>query len=154
MGLVTDSCCHLWCLLASGVFAAMLMVMLNPRKTEIIKNFQATLDNNQNRIYMEIVKERLNIYLVGLTLGLILGFLYLQYNTSKVASRACVFTVLVLFTTNIFYMIVPKSQYILPLLNTEEQRLRWLDVYTEMKYRHILGALLGVVAYLVLSYNL
>ncbi len=51
-------------------------------------------------------------------------------------------------------MIVPKSQYMLPLLHTEEQRLRWLDVYTEMKYRHILGALLGVVAYLVLSYNL
>ena len=154
MKLVSDSCCHVWCLLASGLFAAMLMVMLNPNKTDIIKRFQATLDENQNKIYMEIVKERLNIYLVGLTLGLILGFLYLQYNTSKVASRACVFTVLVLFTTNVFYLIVPKSKYMLPILNTEEQRLRWLDVYSEMKYRHILGALLGVISFLVLSYNL
>ena len=154
MKLVSDSCCHVWCLLASGLFAAMLMVMLNPNKTDIIKRFQATLDENQNKIYMEIVKERLNIYLVGLTLGLILGFLYLQYNTSKVVSRACVFTVLVLFTTNVFYLIVPKSKYMLPILNTEEQRLRWLDVYSEMKYRHILGALLGVISFLVLSYNL
>ena len=154
MTVVSDLCCHIWCLLASALFGSMLYIMLNPNKTDIIKKFQTTLDEHQNNIYIDITKERLNIYLVGLTLGLIMGFFYLQYNNSKVASRACVFTVLVVFTTNVFYMIVPKSNYMIPLLNTQEQRLRWIDVYTEMKYRHIIGALIGIVSYILLSYNI
>ena len=149
-----NNCCDLWCLMASGLFGSMIYIMLNPRKSEIINEFQRSLTEEQNQVYAEIVNERMKIYLIGLVVGLVLGFLYLQFNTSKTVSRTCVFTVLVLFTSNVLYLIAPKSKYMVTYLNTETQRNAWLKVYKEMQYRQVIGTLLGVIAYVLLSYNL
>lgn len=148
------NCCDLWCLMASSLFGSMIYIMLNPRKSEIINDFQSSLSREQNQVYVEIVNERMKIYLIGLVVGLVLGFLYLQFNTSKTVSRTCVFTVLVLFTSNVLYLIAPKSKYMVTYLNTENQRNAWLKVYKEMQYRQVIGTLLGVIAYVLLSYNL
>ena len=96
----------------------------------------------------------MKIYLISLTIGLVLGFLYLQFNKNKSVSRVCVFTVLVLFATNALYLISPKSKYMVSYLQTEEQRNAWLNVYKEMQYRQIIGTIIGMVAYIILSYNL
>ena len=64
----------------------------------------------------------MRIYLISITVALVLGFLYLQFNNNKSVSRVCVFTVLVLFTSNILYLIAPKSKYMVTYLTTEEQR--------------------------------
>jgi uncharacterized protein YacL len=149
-----NNCCDLWCLMASSLFGSMIYIMLNPRKSEIINDFQSSLSREQNQVYVEIVNERMKIYLIGLVVGLVLGFLYLQFNTSKTVSRTCVFTVLVLFTSNVLYLIAPKSKYMVTYLNTENQRNAWLKVYKEMQYRQVIGTLLGVIAYVLLSYNL
>jgi uncharacterized protein YacL len=149
-----NNCCDLWCLMASALFGSMIYIMLNPRKSEIINDFQSSLTKEQNQVYVEIVNERMKIYLIGLVVGLVLGFLYLQFNTSKTVSRTCVFTVLVLFTSNVLYLIAPKSKYMVTYLNTETQRNAWLKVYKEMQYRQVIGTLLGVIAYVLLSYNL
>lgn len=149
-----NNCCDLWCLMASALFGSMIYIMLNPRKSEIINEFQSSLTKEQNQVYAEIVNERMKIYLIGLVVGLVLGFLYLQFNTSKTVSRTCVFTVLVLFTSNVLYLIAPKSKYMVTYLNTETQRNAWLKVYKEMQYRQVIGTLLGIIAYVLLSYNL
>jgi len=149
-----NNCCDLWCLMASALFGSMIYIMLNPRKSEIINEFQSSLTKEQNQVYAEIVNERMKIYLIGLVVGLVLGFLYLQFNTSKTVSRTCVFTVLVLFTSNVLYLIAPKSKYMVTYLNTETQRNSWLKVYKEMQYRQVIGTLLGIIAYVLLSYNL
>lgn len=148
-----NNCCQLWCLVASGLFGAMLYLMFNPNKNIIITNFQKSLTPEQNQVYNEITKERLNIYLVGLVIGLVVGFLYLK-NEKNTLVRSCVFTVLVLAITHIVYLLAPKSKYMVTYLDTEEKRNKWLDVYKEMKYRHYMGFILGMIAYLLLSYNL
>lgn len=149
-----NNCCDLWCLIATALFASMLYMMLNPTKSDIINSFQSTLNAEQNTIYVEIVNERMRIYLISITVALVLGFLYLQFNNNKSVSRVCVFTVLVLFTSNMLYLIAPKSKYMVTYLTTEEQRNSWLAVYKEMQYRKVMGILLGIAAYVLLSFNL
>jgi len=145
--------CEFWCLLASGLFASQIYIMLNPQKTLIIKDFQASLTPEQNKIYLEIVKERLNIYLGSLFLGLTVGFLYLTMQPHSLV-RTCVFTVLVLSVNIFVYMVVPKSNYIINHLTNESQLKKWTNVYKEMQYRKYIGFLIGVVAYLLLAHNL
>jgi hypothetical protein len=149
-----NNCCDLWCLIASALFASMLYMMLNPRKSDIINTFQSKLTPEQNTIYVEIVNERMRIYLVSITVALVLGFLYLQFNNNKSVSRVCVFTVLVLFTSTVLYLIAPKSKYMVTYLASEDQRNAWLAVYKEMQYRKIIGILLGIAAYVLFAYNL
>ena len=149
-----NNCCDLWCLIATALFASMLYMMLNPRKSDIINTFQSQLTPEQNAIYVEIVNERMRIYLISITVALILGFLYLQFNNNRSVSRVCVFTVLVLFASNMLYLIAPKSKYMVTYLTTEVQRNAWLDVYKEMQYRKVIGILLGIIAYVLLAYNL
>lgn len=151
--MVSCSECDLWCLLASGLFAAMLYIMLNPHKTKVLNAFIDTLDEKQKKIHKKIVAERLTIYLTGLVLGLVVAFTYLSMSKKNVV-RTCVFTVLVLSVNILFYMLVPKSTYMMEHLKTVEQYNRWLDVYKEMQYRNYMGFVLGVIAYLILASNL
>ncbi len=150
-----DHCnnCDIWCLMASGLFAAMLYVMFSPSKTKLLNAFIATLNPKQKHVHRKIVEERLNIYITGLVLGLIVGFTYLSMSKKSVV-RTCVFTTLVLSITIVFYMMIPKSTYMIQHLKTTEQFNKWLDVYKEMQYRNYMGLILGVISYLVLAHNL
>ena len=145
--------CDIWCLLASGLFASMLFVMFNPQKTKILNTFLNTLNSNQKHMHKKIVEERLKIYITGLIIGLIVGFTYLSMSKKSVI-RTCVFTALVLSITIIFYMLIPKSTYMIKHLKTTEQFNKWLDVYKEMQYRNYMGFVLGIISYLLLAHNL
>ena len=103
-----NNCCDLWCLIATALFASMLYMMLNPRKSNIINTFQSKLNPEQNTIYVEIVNERMRIYLISITVALVLGFLYLQFNNNKSVSRVCVFTVLV-YLLVIYYILLHQK---------------------------------------------
>lgn len=146
-------CCQAWCGIAAGLFGAMLYLMFNPNKGNIINDFQNSLSPEQNAIYLDIKNERMTIYLVGLLIGLLVGMMYLRLQKNSLV-RTCVFTVLVLGITYVFYMLVPKSKYMVTYLDTEEKRKKWLNVYVEMKYRHYMGFILGLMAYLILGHNL
>ena len=145
--------CDIWCLLASGLFASMLYVMFNPNKTKIINSFIEILNPKQKNIDKQIIKERLNIYITGIIIGLIVGFIYLDM-TKKSVVRTCVFTTLVLSITIIFYMMIPKTTYMVQHLKTTEQFNKWIDVYKEMQYRNYMGFILGIISYLILAHNL
>ena len=55
------------------LFASLWMSFVK-RDTTMFQKFQATLDESQTRIYAGIVRERLTIYVMGMVLGLALGF--------------------------------------------------------------------------------
>jgi uncharacterized membrane protein len=142
------------CLLATGLFGSMLYTMLNYKKSKIMKRFSDSLSPEQSNLYKQIMKERMTIYVKGLILGLVVGLIYLNYNTHKQMSRACIFTVIVLGINHLYYGLVPKTKWMLPSLSTEEQRTAWLEIYKEMKYRCIMGFVLGSVSYILLGYSM
>ena len=147
---LTNNQCLVACGIASAFFGGMLFLSLNPYKYEVLEQYLATLDENQLAIFRKIHKERMQIYLLGLVLGLLLGFIYLNVSKSSVA-RTCTFVAIVMGVNYLFYMVYPKSTYMIKHLNTEEQVNAWQNVYRTMQYRQYMGMVLGLVAYVLVS---
>lgn len=149
--------CNIVCVIAVGLFASMLYVMLNYSDDSALAKFPSTLTSEQLSLYNNVIKERMTLFLQGLIAGLLLGLIYLNVGRSEngeVAKSQCIFTIIVLATTYFYYTLYPKSYSMLHTLSTEEQRAAWWDVYTEMKRRALLGFLIGVLAFLALGYVL
>ena len=147
---LSNNQCFVACGIASAFFGGMLFLSLNPYKYEILEQYLATLDENQLSIFRKIHKERMQIYLLGLVLGLLLGFIYLNVSKNSVA-RTCTFVSIVMGVNYLFYMIYPKSTYMIKHLNNEKQITEWQNVYRTMQYRQYMGMVLGLVAYVIVS---
>ena len=141
--------CDMACLIAVGLFAAQLFIMVGYKKKDLIIKFESLLNDEQKLRYRKIVNERLTIYIHGLILGIILGFIYLSLVKESTTARACVFTVIVLGVNMLYYILKPKSDYMVPHLKTQDQRIAWLDIYKEMQFRCKLGFVIGIAAFLL-----
>jgi hypothetical protein len=152
MSVKTNYGCILVCASAAAFFGGMLFVSLNPYSKDKLDKFMGLLTSDQQTTYKEISSERMHIYLMGLVLGLLLGFIYLYHGVKTTGlARTCGFVFITMATTYLFYLLYPKSKYMLSYLTTDDQRTAWLDVYRGMQYRHYMGMLLGVIAYVLVS---
>ena len=67
-------------------------------------------------------------------------------------TKVCV-TIVVTFVTNYFYYILsPKSDWMLYHINSSEQIKSWLTMYREMQYNYHLGIVFGIVGAGILGY--
>lgn len=108
----------------------------------------------QLSVYTQIVKERLYNYYIGLIIGIILALVYYKYskdNEINKTSSICVYLAIILSTQFIYYMLVPKSKYMLDYIDQEQIPL-WLETYKNMKQNYYLGALFGIISYFILMY--
>ena len=64
------------------LFSSVSMSLENREKVEFV-NFYNLLDDQQKEKYEVIVKERLIIYVVGMVLGLMLGYYYYSKNKGE-----------------------------------------------------------------------
>jgi len=121
-------------------------------KSEIVKQYKATLPNDLQNKYDEIKKERMLISGKGYLLGVILSFVIIFYNLKiknlKMRSTTLVCTVVATaFLTNyFFYMLHPKSDWMLNYLKDSEHIKAWLKMYREMQYNYHMGLVLGIIA--------
>ena len=65
--------CSLSCVIAAALLGSMIFTLFNCNKQNKIIYFMSLLNAKQQEIYKNISQERLNIYLQGWVLGLILG---------------------------------------------------------------------------------
>jgi uncharacterized membrane protein len=121
------------------------------------------LPSNLQNLYEKLSAERLRINYYGYTLGLVLSLIIILYNynltknnklqLSKTnTSLVCLVIVVSFFTNYFYYILSPKSTYMLDHINSVEQTKAWLGMYREMQYNYHLGFVIGVVAVGVLAY--
>ena len=67
--------CISYCLIGAALLGSMIMTMMASKKSKNFKNFMSILDENQRHIYKSIIKERMNNYIQGLIIGVILAIL-------------------------------------------------------------------------------
>ena len=103
--------------------------------------------------YKSIVYERLKIYIMGMTLGIVLGLLYL-YLYSGGIKNVCIFIVIVMSVKLTFYYFYPKSDYMLYHLQTKEQVKAWTDVYKSYKNAWKYSLIVSFISYILISYGL
>ncbi|NDA89602.1 MAG: hypothetical protein EBY20_01645 [Alphaproteobacteria bacterium] len=124
------------------------------QKSQTIQVYQEQLPTNLKNIYEKLTSERLRIYYYGYILGFILSLIVIFYNyqISKPSHKMTTFTVTctvitISFITNYFYyMLSPKSDYMLNHINSPDQTKAWLTMYRNMQYYFHMGLVLGLVA--------
>ena len=80
------------------------------------------LPDNLDKIYEQIIIERRNHYVFGLVLGGILAFLVIKnVKTVNRFHRISLFVAITLMTSVVFYLLMPKSDYMLNHLQNAEQ---------------------------------
>jgi hypothetical protein len=126
--------------------------MLNAMRTsQTIQNYQSQLPNRLQGVYQDIVSERSTIYYTGYALGVLLAVCIIFYNTQirkeRVSTTSMVCTVVAsAFVVNYFYYILsPKTNWMLDHIQTTEQNKAWLEMYRNMQVFYHSGLVLGLV---------
>jgi|TARA_A100001388_G_C28744040_1_gene488456 heme/copper-type cytochrome/quinol oxidase subunit 4 len=123
------------------------------------KGFSDTLSQDQLNKYKKIVEERKKLsmqgYALGFGLAVVLIVLNMTMKKQKLSkgSMACTTAATMFIVQYLYYILSPKSDWILLHLNTQEQKEKWLDVYRTMQYNCHVSVALGVVAAAALSHG-
>jgi uncharacterized protein YacL len=121
-------------------------------KSEIVQNYKKKLPIKLQKRYEKISKERMKISYQGYILGFIFSLFIIFYNIKlknmKLNNISLVCTVMATsFLTNYFYYILsPKSDWMLNHTNNQEEVKAWLLMYREMSYNYHFGLALGIIA--------
>jgi len=127
-------------------------------KSEIVKTYKEKLPTDLQLLYDKIAQERMTISLYGYFYGFLLSLFLIYYNVKlkkeKMNTWAMVCLVMATcFIVNYFYYILsPKSDYILNHTNNSEQVKAWLQMYREMQYNYHMGIVLGIVGVGIMTF--
>ena len=151
--------CGITCSIGIMFLIANLYVTFTADKTKQKQKFYTTLSEDKIEKYEDIINERRTIYLKGYGLGLIIAFilLFLYENfgfndKKKVMNKVCFIGGITLLVNYFYYMLSPKTDYMILHLNEENQRKEWLKINKTMQFNYHVGLLLGIIASMVLAY--
>ena len=148
--------CGTSCFAAVVFLIANLYVTFTADKTSGKDALYNTLDKNDIVRYEAIVKERRNIYLQGYGLGILIALVLLSLmDRRKMGKMALVcFAGGITLTVNyLYYMLKPKSDYMVLHLNKEDQRQAWLNINRHMQVKYHLGLALCILAAMLLVHG-
>jgi uncharacterized protein YacL len=120
--------------------------------SKVISKYKAQLPIDLQKMYEKISKERMHISLYGYGLGLILSLLIIFYNLKLKKNKlntiplVCIVMATCFLTNYFYYILSPKSDWMLNHIKSEEQIKAWLIMYREMQVNYHIGLVLGIVA--------
>jgi uncharacterized protein YacL len=130
-----------------------MIFMTNSMSTSsTIKSYEKELPPNLQEIYKQIRNERMRIFYTGYILGFILAVFIIvyniQFNKKRMSWPAIVcLTVFVSFITNYFYYILtPKTKWMLDNVENQNQTKAWLQMYKSMQTYYHGGLAFGIIA--------
>ena len=134
------------------VFLLSSIFMMFMKDEKLFTKFMNTLNDDQKNIYFKIIRERTMLYIGGMILGMVLGFIYL-FTNKRSGLNICVFITIVFVTQIVFYKVYPKSTYMLYHLDDPKQVSAWTDIYTYMKKIWMFSFFLAIVSYIIFAYG-
>ena len=143
--------CSLTCLFSIGLIISMVYFYNATYKSQVVRNYRNRLDKELKSTYDKIVKERRNISINGYLIGLVfsaLAILYYQVISEKkmeINSLVCLVLVISFFINYFYYILSPKSDWILNHISNTEQSKLWLEMYKTMQYNYHIGMVLGIL---------
>ena len=152
--MVCLNCCGI-----AVVFAVAMIYMcvlaplfLEENKYSLIRKLKDTLTVEQQNKFDRIKRERMSIHMRGYGYGLMASGLVLLYKY-KTKSKLLTSTVMLCLTASItfvvnyfYYILSPKTEWMVTSLVTEGQKKAWLKMYRHMQFNYHVGFLLGIAA--------
>ncbi len=150
------------CLLSCAISAIFIIGMIYfynmTNKSKIVQAYKEKMPPDLQKLYQKISDERMRISYQGYILGFVLSLFVIFYNYKikgfKMGNTSLVCTVIaVSFLTNYFYyMLSPKSDWMLNHMNSQDQVKGWLLMYREMQYNYHAGLALGIIAVGIMAF--
>lgn len=131
--------------------ASILMVFPNMKNIDSM-DFYDSLNEEQKTIYSDIIRERVNIYMKGTILGLIISLLY--YFNANDKYKICKSLSIFGFINNAVYYFSPKKPSITYSLTTKEQLDKWQNIGVKMRNRWKKSLIAGLIGYYIIFYSL
>ncbi len=150
--------CAISCTISAVFIIGMIYFYNITGKSEIVRHYKSSLTTDLQKKYDSISQERLSISYQGYALGFIFSLCIIYYNLKmkhvKMTNAALVCTVVATsFMTNYFYYILhPKSDWMLKHIQNKEEIRAWLQMYREMQYNYHLGLALGIIGVGILAF--
>tara|TARA_Y100000022_G_C13217629_1_gene360685 strand:- start:13 stop:486 length:474 start_codon:yes stop_codon:yes gene_type:complete len=151
--------CGCTCIIALIFLIANIYTILSCTNDNYKQEFKNTLSNDQKITYEKIINERKNIYYSGYIFGLILSLIVIlilkKFFKSKLnnLSLVCLVGTITFISNYLFYILYPKSDYMLLHLNDKTQIEGWLKIYKKMQFKFHLGFILGIIAVIIFCYS-
>ena len=143
--------CTISCMISAVFIIGMIYFYNMTEKSEIVKQYKEKLPVDLQKRYESIAKERMTISYRGYVLGILFSSFIIFYNLKikkqKLNTFSLVCTVMATcFLTNYFYYILsPKSDWMLNHVTSPDQVKHWLQMYREMSYNYHMGIALGII---------
>lgn len=150
--------CAISCMISAIFIISMIYFYNLSDKSEIVKYYKSSLSTDLQKRYEKITKERTNISYQGYALGVIFSLGIIFYNLKikhyRMNSTALVCTVIATaFVTNYFYyMLSPKSDWMLNYMSNQQEVKAWLLMYREMQFNYHMGLVLGIIGVGILAF--
>lgn len=150
--------CAVSCMI-SAIFAIGMIYFYNlTDKSAIVKHYKSSLSSDLQKRYENISNERTNISYQGYTLGVILSFIIIFYNLTfkrspmNTTTLVCTVVATAFITNYFYYMLYPKSDWMLNHMTNKEEIKAWLLMYREMQFNYHMGLVLGIIAVGILAF--
>lgn len=151
-------CCTISCGISLIFVIGMIYFYSATSNSTTVKYYKDKMPRDLQIRYEKIARERTMISYYGYGLGIILSMLIIYYNTRvkhnklNAGSLVCAVVATSFLVNYFYYMLSPKSDWMLDHITNKEQIKLWLQVYREMQYNYHLGLVLGIIAVGMLGY--
>lgn len=150
--------CGTSCFIAIVLLITNIYMIFSCKNTTLKSEFMNVLSEEQKKTYIDIIEERKNIYYTGFGLGILLSLLFIFIlNLKKIklnkVSNVCIVGLITFLTNYLYYILIPKKDYMLLHLTDKEQIKRWLDIYKYMQFNYHVGFVIGIMSVCVFSYS-
>ncbi len=139
--------CAVSCMISAVFIIGMIYFYNKTDKSTIVKHYKGKLSPDLQKRYDKIARERMIISCQGYVAGVILSLLIIFYRGIKNPfSLVCTVMATCFLTNYFYYMLYPKSDWVLNHVSNQEEVKAWLQMYREMQYNYHTGLALGIVA--------
>ncbi len=139
--------CTISCMISTVFIIGMIYFYNQTENSIVVKQYKETLSVELRQRYDRITRERRTISYQGYLLGLVLSLFLVLYNRQYKGSALVCTVMSTCFLTNYFYyMLHPKTDWMLNHMGAPEEIQAWLQMYREMQYNYHAGFVLGIVA--------
>ena len=143
--------CAISCSIAFILIIANVYCCSFGNKTATIKEFMSILSPENQQRYINIANERRKIYFTGLFVGFALSMLLLIccrtfFSSGSRGGLLCMVAGVTLSVNYFYYILSPKTDWMVLHLNSEAETHAWLKVYKTMQYNYHMGLVLGILA--------
>jgi hypothetical protein len=150
--------CAVSCMISVIFIIGMIYFYYMTNKSEIVKQYKETLPMYLQKKYDKISEERRNIGFQGYGLGILISLFIIFYNLKikrerlKTLPLVCIVVATAFLTNYFYYILSPKSDWMLNHLKDQAEVKAWLLMYREMQYNYHMGLVLGIIGVGILAF--